>query len=307
MQTNYKTIEHQIRKYSFEFLKVSEVPLIMLENLNEINPEMIDNAKKPNLLAAAIIFVFLRKSRLNGRGGITAKDVGKYFDVKPAAISQKAFDVESWLYADEEFALDSDSDIYEFIDKDRFKVNELYWEFTESPDSENIKKGIKTLKSIIKKDPDYFDPYITLHEYYLMDGDFKNAIKIIETGFKRAIDLIDNNGRFPDSLPWGFIENRHIIRMIFNFAMFVWANDENKDIALKIFMELLKSNHNDNIGARYSIVAILEGFSSQEEWEEKFAGDIGLDYMAVENWFYKAAEKHRDVIGWWLDLEEDEM
>jgi hypothetical protein len=77
MQTNYKTIEHQIRKYSFEFLKVSEVPLIMLENLNEINPEMIDNAKKPNLLAAAIIFVFLRKSRLNGRGGITAKDVGK--------------------------------------------------------------------------------------------------------------------------------------------------------------------------------------------------------------------------------------
>lgn len=49
MQTNYKTIEHQIRKYSFEFLKVSEVPLIMLENLNEINPEMIDNAQKPNI------------------------------------------------------------------------------------------------------------------------------------------------------------------------------------------------------------------------------------------------------------------
>ncbi len=308
MPNNYKTVEHQIRKYSFEFLKVSEVPLIMLEDLNEINPEIIENAQKPNLLAAAIIYVFLKKSGLNGRGGITAKDVGEYFDVKAPAISQKASDIESWLYADDEFVLEDENDTYEFIDKDRFKVNELYWEFTESSESENIKKSIKTLKSIIKKDPDYFDPYISLHEYYLMDGDFENAIKIIERGFKRAIDLIDNNGRFPDELPWGFMENRHIIRMIFNFAMFVWANDENKDIALKIFMELLKSNHNDNIGARYSIVAILEGFSSQEEWEEKFESEsgIGLEYGAVEEWFYKAAEKHRDVIGWWLDLEDDE-
>jgi len=133
-----------------------------------------------------------------------------------------------------------------------------------------------------------------------MDSDFENAVKTIETGFKRAIDLIDNNGRFPDELPWGFMENRHIIRMIFNFAMFVWANDENKDIALNIFMELLKSNHNDNIGARYSIVAILEGFSSQEKWEEKFESEsgIGLEYGAVEEWFYKVTEKHRDVIGW---------
>jgi len=308
MQDNYKRIEHQIRKYSFEHLKVSEVPLIMLEDLNEINPQMIENAQKPNLLAAVIIYVFLKKSGLNGRGGITAKDVGDYFDVKAPAISQKAFDVESWLYADDEFTLEDESDTYEFIDKDRFKANELYWEFTESPESENIKKGIKALKSIIKKDPDYFDPYISLHEYYLMDGDFENAIKTIERGFKRAIDLIDNNGQFPDELPWGFMENRHIIRMIFNFAMFVWENDENKEIALKIFMELLKSNHNDNIGARYSIVAILEGFSSQEEWEEKFESEsgIGLEYGAVEEWFYKSAEKHRDIIGWWLDLEDDE-
>lgn len=307
MQDNYKTIEHQIRKYSFEFLKVSEMPLIMLENLNEVNPQMIENAQKPNLLAAAIIYVFLKKSGMNGRGGITAKDVGAYFDVKAPAISHKAFDVESWLYADDEFALEDASDIYEFIDKDRFKVNELYWEFTESPESENIKKSIKTLKSIIKKDPDYFDPYISLYEYYLLDEDFENAFKTIEKGFKRALDLLDNNGRFPDELPWGFIENRHIIRMIFNFGMFVWRSG-NKDLALKIFMQLLRTNHNDNIGARYSIVAILEGFGSQEEWEEQFESDngIGLEYMAVEEWFYKAAEKHKDVIGWWLDLEDDE-
>lgn len=304
MTNNYKTIEHQLRKYSFEFLKVSNEPLEMLDSLNENYPQMITDAVKPNLLAAAIVYIYLKNNNLNGRGGITAKDLGKYFDVKAAAISQKAFDVEFRLYGMK--ARLKENEEYEFIDRDRFKVNELYWEFLESPVADDVKKSVKALKSMIAKDADYFDPYITLHEYYLMDGDYKKAIKIMEDGFKRAIDLIDNDGRFPDKLPWAFTENRHIIRMIFNFGMFVWANNEDKEIALNIFMELLKSNHNDNIGARYSIVAILEGFNSQEEYEERFESEDGhsLDYTKLEEWFYKSAEKHKDVIGWWLDLDD---
>jgi tetratricopeptide (TPR) repeat protein len=196
---------------------------------------------------------------------------------------------------------------YEYIDKDRFKVNELYWEFTESAVADDVKKSIKVLQGIVQKDPDYFDPYITLHEYYLMDGKQKKAIEIMERGFQRAIDLIDHNGKFPDELPYGFIENRHIIRMIFNFAMFIWENSD-RDKALNIFMQLLNSNHNDNIGARYSIVAILEGYDSQDEWEEQFESESGhgLEYMAVEEWFHEAVQKHLDVIGWWFELEEEE-
>ena len=305
MTSNYKTIEHQLRKYSFEFLKVSNEPLEMLYSLNQNYPQMITDALKPNLLAAGIVYIYLKNNNLNGRGGITAKDLGRYFDVKATAISQKTFDVEFRLYGMKENLKEDEE--YEFIDRDRFNVNELYWEFLESPEADDVKKSIKALKSMIVKDANYFDPYITLHEYYLMDGDYKKAIKTIEDGFKRAIDLVDNNGRFPDELPWGFMENRHIIRMIFNFGMFAWANDEDKNIALNIFMQLLKSNHNDNIGARYSIVAILEGFNSQDEYEEKFESESGhgLDYTQLEEWFYKAAEKHKDVIGWWLDLDDE--
>ena len=304
MIDNDKTIEHQLRKYSFEFLKVSEEPLKMLQTLNENNPQIIIDAQKPNLLAASIVYIYLKRNNLNGRGGITAKDLGKYFDVKASAISQKTFDVEFWLEGIKTPL--KEGEVYEYIDKDRFEVNEMYWEFIESPEADDVKKSIKILKGIIKKDADYFDPYITLHEYYLMDANLKKAIDIMEKGFQRVIDLIDTNGKFPDELPWGFMENRHIIRMIFNFGVFVWAN-EDKDIALNIFMELLKSNHNDNIGARYSIAAILEGFDSQEDYEEQFESKngIGLEYEALEKWFYKAAEKHKKVIGWWIDLEED--
>lgn len=303
MTDNYTTIEQQLRKYSFEFLKVNTEPLDMLEALNKNHPQIIQDSQKPNLLAGAIVYIYLKRNNLNGRGGITAKSVGEYFYVKGSAITQKTFDVEFWL-EDRANHLRTNKP-YEFIDKDRFEVNELYWEFTESSEANDIKKSINTLKGIIKKDANYFDPYITLHEYYLMDRDFKNAIKIMEEGFKRAKVLIDNNGKFPDELPWGFIENRHIIRMIFNFGIFIWAN-EDKNIALNIFMELLKSNHYDNIGTRYSIVAILEGFNSQEEYEEQLDSGNGMfDYEALEKWFYKSAQKHKDVMGWWLDLEKE--
>ena len=300
MNNNYKQIEHQIRKYSFEFLKVNPEPLEMLQELNEISPFTITEAKKPELLAASIIYLYLKRNNLNGRGGITAKDVAQYFNVTAPSISQKSSDVEFRLYDLPEY--ENENGLYEFIDRDRYEVNQLYWDFLESRDADDVKKAIKTLKAIIKKDKNYFDPYITLHEYYIMDDDFKKAVEIIEEGFNRAINLVSRNDKFPDELPWGFIENRHIIRMIFNFAMFAWENG-NKEIALDIFMKLLKSNPNDNIGARYSIVAILEGCESQEAYEEQFEVEdgYGLEYGALEEWFEKSVQKHKDVLGWWLD------
>lgn len=302
MQDNYTLIAELLRNYCTEFLGANEEPARMLETLQQNNPQIIPDAQKPNLLAAAIVYIYLKRNNLNGRGGITTKNLGKYFDVKGSTITQKVFDVEFYLG----FKKGSrNTQIYEFVDKDRFEVNELYWDFLDSKDANDAKKSIKILTNIIKKDPDYFDPYISLYEYYLENREFKKAISILQEGYARARALIDNNGRFPDELPWGFIENRHIIRMLFNYAMFLWEMGNTKE-AQKIFMDILKSNPNDNIGARYSIVAILEGFASQAEYEERFANSQDMiEYKAHENWFLEAANKHRDVIGWWLDLADE--
>ena len=304
MNKNYNTIKLQLRKYSFEFLKVSNEPLIMLDRLNDKHPQMIIDAQKPNLLAAAIAYLYLKRNNLNGRGGITAKAVGEYFGVKASAISAKTFDVEFWLYG-MNGGLDN-NEVYEFIDKDRFKVNEIYWEFIESEEAEDVEKSIIILKKIIKKDPDYFDPYITLHEYYLEKKETQKAFEILAVGFQRAMELVELNEKFPDELPWGFMENRHIIRVLFSFATFLWMG-EDKKVALALLLQLLKSNTRDNIGARYSIVAILEGYESIEHLEEQFVTEGGyMDAIAINEWFNEKVEKHRDVMGWWLDLEEDE-
>ena len=301
MSENYNIVKTQLQEYSFEFLKNSDGLQNMFDKLNDKRPNMIINAQKPNLLAAAIVYVYLRRNRLNGMGGITAKEVGKYFGIKASAISSKASDVEFWLYGIDN---DMDDEIYEFIDKDRFVVNEMYWEFIESEDADNIEKSIKRLKAIIKKDPNYFDPYITLHDYYLYANRSKDAYEILYQGYIRAMKLIVKNNKFPDRLLWGFIENRHIIRILFNFATTLWLS--NKKSALSILLKLLRSNPEDNIGARYSIVGILEGFKSQEHLEECFVFKDGeyIDWQKQEEWFSKNAPKYKDVLGWWFDLEE---
>ena len=200
-----------------------------------------------------------------------------------------------------------EDEVYEFIDKDRFKVNEMYWEFIESEDAEHIEKSISILKNIIKKDPDYFDPYITLHEYYLENAEPDKAIVVLVEGYDRAMDLIMLDGEFPDELLWGFLENRHIVRMIFNYALLMWRL-EDTERAVSLMLQLLRSNPGDNIGARYYIVAILEGFESEEAFEAGFMedGEEYIDWQKQEEWFQEKIVKHKRVLGWWLDMEEDE-
>jgi len=302
MQSNYEYIKFQIKKYSFEKLKVSKEPEELFEKLYNAKRQMIENAVVPELISAAVIYSYLRQNKLNGKGGITIKDLAKYFNVNPQGISSKVFDVDCVVNRSAIFPHEP----FEFIDEDRYEVSEDYYEFLESPEADDYKKSEKILLSFIKQDPFFFDPYTVLHEYYLNEGKTKQAFDLMAKGYNNAMLLIEQNGRFPDSLPWGFIENRHIIRLIFNFAMLLWLADQ-RDNAIDMMMKLLKSNPTDNIGARYSIVAILEGFESQEHLEEQFDGGEGyLDWEKQEKWFNKASKKHKNIIGWWFDVIENE-
>jgi len=89
--------------------------------------------------------------------------------------------------------------MYEFIDKDRFDVREVYWDFVESDDTD-ISKGIKKLKSMIKKDPDFFDAYTSLSDLYLVDENPEEMYKVLKDGYNRAMKLIVKRGKFPDEL-----------------------------------------------------------------------------------------------------------
>lgn len=294
MNNNYLTIKKQIQKYSFEKLKNNKEILERFELLYQKNNTMIHNSVKPQLISAGVIYSYLREHKLNGKSGITMKDLAQYFDITTNAVSEKTFNIDCIINKSAIFPEQN----YEFIDKDRFEVSGDFFNFMDSDIQNDYKKSEKKLKSLIKKDPYFFDTYTTLHEYYLENNEIQKAFNLMSNGYNRALFLINNKGRFPDSLPWLFTQNRHIIRIIFNFATLLWLADNKKD-ALDILLKLLKSNPNDNIGARYCIVGLLEGFESFEHMEEEFS----LDWQKQEKWFNKSAKKYKKIIGWWFELE----
>ena len=310
MSVDYKTLKAKLRKFSFQYLKVSEEPVKMLEYLEEEYPEVLEAARNPDLLAAALVYIYVKQEGLGGRGGITGKMIGEYFGVSAAAISQKVFDIEyifeeidDDIFALAEEAWDEEMD-EEFIDKDRYEVMEAYWDFLESKKVDDPKKGIAALKKMIEKDPDFYDPYIMLYEYYVDTGDTKRAFETMQKGYSRAMKRLAPQGIFPDRLPWYHMENRHIIRMLFNTATLLWATGMTLN-ALSILMQLLYANHDDNIGARYAIVALLEGYETYEDFEKQFDIGNGLDAVMLDDWFWANALKHKEFIGWWLESAEE--
>jgi len=256
---------------------------------------MIENAVKTELISGAIIYSYLRRNDLNGKGGITIKDLAQYFNVGKQGITSKVFDVDCIINRTAIFPKDEE---YEFIDIDRFEISEEYYEFLEDPVADDYKKSEKILKNMIKQDPYFFDPYTVLHEYYLNENKAQQAFNLMLEGYQKAKELIEKNGKFPNSLKWGFIENRHIIRVIFNFAILLWSSNKKND-ALEILQKLLKSNPDDNVGARFSILAILKGFKSQEDLEKQFdEGDGYIDWESQEKWFIDNYRKYKEFAKW---------
>ncbi|MBD3254383.1 MAG: hypothetical protein GF383_04780, partial [Candidatus Lokiarchaeota archaeon] len=161
------------------------------------------------------------------------------------------------------------------------------------------------LKELIKSDPYFFDPYLTLAEIYKAEGNFSSARNLIKKGYQMAVKrIVNHKGDFPEKLEWGWVENRHLIRIIEAWAYILW-NDGKNNKALEIFMKLLKSNPNDNIGARYSILAIRMGLDSNYEME--FASSIEgfIDAFKIANWFQQNAPQFPEEFDWWFKLQEE--
>ncbi|MFZ2455936.1 MAG: ATP-dependent protease [Candidatus Altiarchaeia archaeon] len=161
----------------------------------------------------------------------------------------------------------------------------------------------KAMRKIIKKDPDYYDPYLTLHGVYNGTGRKKEAEYILDEAYNRAVKLItDDKGEWPDRMEWIYRENRHIIKTILNKAMSLWDNGK-KEEALDLFRKLLKTNPNDNPGVRYFILAIRTGMT-YAGFERKFNKE-GLYDSTLFDWFDENYAKYPDEFKWWDEYQKE--
>ncbi len=184
----------------------------------------------------------------------------------------------------------------EYADK-QHGVMDTYYDLCEKYDGSNAKSIKIKLKQLIKKDPDFLDSYLLLHEILQDEGNLSEAEEILNEAYERALKLItDKEGNWPDVLEWLRLENRHIIRTILNKAISLWKNRKIDD-AIDLLRKLLKTNPMDNIGARDYILAIRMNMSF-EQFEKRFNKDGYYDSELIK-WFDKNYKKFPDEFDLW--------
>lgn len=195
-------------------------------------------------------------------------------------------------------------ELREFIDRRR-DVRDTYYELEEGFNGRNVKAVKKQLKALIEEYPDFLDSYLFLREILQDEGKIKEADKLLDNAYNRAIKLItDEKGNWPDILGWGCMRNRHVIRTILNKAISLWDCGKDSE-ALVIFRKLLKTNPGDNIGAREFILAIRMKMSFKK-FEKRFDKG-GYTDADITHWFAKNYRKFPDEFDWWKKAVEKFM
>lgn len=140
--------------------------------------------------------------------------------------------------------------------------------------------------------PDFLPPYeYALRIIDLLEPD-KELMALQADLEKRWFGACDKIARkekiFEKQVPWGWMENRPLIRGLYNKADQWWQQGDFEN-AHELFSRILKTNTNDNIGARYAVKATGERMS-HKDFIERFTDETGRFY------------KNRELSDW---LEED--
>jgi hypothetical protein len=187
--------------------------------------------------------------------------------------------------------------ITEFMDKDHAVIDE-YYEVTELFQAGQVTLAAtkQSLKQLIKIDKQFLNAYLYLAQMEYDEENYEEYYRLVWEAYLKALHLVANaNGDYPKNLPWSWLENRHIIRALCTFALMQWEQDHIR-VSLEIYRKLLASNLNDNVGARYSILAILLGYGP--DFETLFLPVLepiyGLDASKMNDWFDANAPKFPD-------------
>ena len=104
----------------------------------------------------------------------------------------------------------------EFIDELEHSGADRYQEIIDGFDGneDDVDAFVDNLYDLIEEDPFYCDPYLALVQLNEEAGLHDESARLLEEAYKKAVELITENGTWPDLLEWIFPENRHIIRTL---------------------------------------------------------------------------------------------
>lgn len=195
--------------------------------------------------------------------------------------------------------------VREFRDQEH-RAAEVYCNLCELYDGLNTALIKTKLNHLIERDPYFLDSYVLLCEILLAEGNMQAVEAAVEVAFKRAVELIaDEHGRWPEVMRWEYPENRHIIRAIFNKAISLWRGGRGEG-ALALFRKLLRMDPEDNVGARFYILALRMGMTFQEFGRRFYSKEGEIFNVKLGDWFVQNYTQFPEDFEWWERALEEE-
>lgn len=152
--------------------------------------------------------------------------------------------------------------------------NDLYYDAMDAMNDGNSKVAVSLLIQALKLDPDYIQTHHGLSAVY---RDISNIEKYRLHTLKAYDETRKIFQKWPKELPWGDMDNRQYHRAIF-FRADLHIEDGEEDKAIELYRLLLSMNPNDNLGVRYYLAAIYDGYSLDE------IGKMWSDANERQNW-----------------------
>jgi tetratricopeptide (TPR) repeat protein len=160
------------------------------------------------------------------------------------------------------------------VDHKDFVQLMLSCEFMPEEIQDDVKFNIlfQYLGNLTIKAPDFLPPYeytIRMIAELEPDKELEWLQKDLEQRWFDACERIaQKEGIFNKTVEWAYMENRPLIRGLYFGAESLWKNGQ-LELANEHFKKILKTNPDDNIGARYAVKATAERMS-YEVFSEKF-------------------------------------
>lgn len=168
-----------------------------------------------------------------------------------------------------------------YFQSDENNVNDLYYDAMEllSGSREDVKTAERILKKALDIDPDNVQTHIGFSHVY---GVLKNNKKAHEHIKKAYDETMKKFPKWPRKMSWGDMDNRAFMRAV-QYRADLYADDGEKEEAIKLYRLLLKLNPNDNQGVRYTISGVYAGVSGKEINNMNHRGNKKQNWDELEN------------------------
>ncbi len=188
--------------------------------------------------------------------------------------------VEEYVYDEEKYI--SSKDFSHFDDL----MDECDYQPELIQDKGRFNMVLQYLVSQIERSPDFLPSYeyaVGMLNRTKLDKELSELrVELLEKWAGACNRIAEKENIFNKVVLWGWQENRPLIRGLFFEANRLWGEGKIAD-AHELFSKILRTNSEDNVGARYSVKATGEGMTL-EEFEERFT------YSDADGTYYKNEE-----------------